>query len=145
MISRIREWFSPPQDLYSPLIVIDIDLSDRSNFQFSYEHRHKGPHALGLEVEYKVPLGVSRYDWGGRFKVTCTAREGRQLQRDCGQSPSPWWGDRKSGFYLIYFSVPQDLPVAEPIECIFEVLECGTWNTDQYGDAALFVQRISDK
>jgi hypothetical protein len=136
---------APPADLYTPLVISPavLDVSPAS-YRFSFEHKYAGSHKLGISVEKQVPMPVDTYDWGARYRVVFSV-EGKTLKTEIvGASPSPWWRQNESGFSLLSFEVPRDLPRGKLIACEILVLEPGQGFHSKYGSSSFYIRKSGE-
>jgi hypothetical protein len=145
-IYSLAELVFPPRDLFQPLVMVQIDLNRESEETIAtFEHRYRGPHALGIKVGHKLPMPVHTYDWGGRFVAILEESDREVLRRFTGESPNPWWSHSESGFHFFHYGVPQDAPLGHPIKLRFQIVKKGSGFPQIYGRSSLYVGRISSK
>lgn len=136
---------APPADLYSPLAASPAVLDEKAaSYRFVFEHKYAGTHELGVSVEKQVPMPVQTYDWGARYRVVFYV-EGKPIKTEIvGANPSPWWGQNDSGFSLLSYEVPRDLPLGKPIICEIVTLQPGQDFHSKYGSSSFFVSKSGE-
>lgn len=136
---------TPPTDLYAPLAVSPAVLDEKTaSYRFVIEHKYAGTHELGVSVEKQIPMPVRTYDWGARYRVVFSV-EGKPIKTEIfGANPSPWWRQYESGFSLLSYEVPRDLPLGKPIVCEIVALEPGQGFHSQYGSSSFYISKSAE-
>ncbi len=136
---------APPADLYKPLAISPAVLDvNAARYHFSFEHKYAGTHELGISVEKQIPMPVKTYAWGAQYQVVFSV-DGEILKTEIvGANPSPWWSQNSSGFSLLRYEVPSDLPLGKKIACEIVAVKPGQGFHSQYGSSSFFIRKSGE-
>ena len=139
-------FFFSPDDLYDNLASADIDLSTvGSSINLQYMHKYPGNHWVAVLVEKPDRTPASYND---DFEVTLQViHEGNVLLNRSLSNSSFWFygGAERSGFALINYKVPRDLPANIPLSAKLVIQKASSDFRSKYGDQRLIISKFSDE
>ena len=106
----------PPADLYRPLVDLPLESSTVS---FGMTHKYAGAHEAGVITLQPMPMPLPGEP---DLSAKLVARVGGKIIFSSDRiSTAPWWGRSQSGFTLLRYTVPEDLPLGVSVECDLQV------------------------
>jgi hypothetical protein len=140
---------APPPDLKRWLASTPLDLTPGATTTLSFTHRYIGRYEVHVSVAGLVTQPVDTYDTGLRLRWTCRGQGPELMTREIGGDPLPWWRSFRtpgqSGFIFLVYEVPRDLPRAEHLVCTVTVVTPSQQFLDRYGEATLYVSKMSEE
>lgn len=141
-LKTLVELFIPPSDLFQPLVSQAVDISDGFlEKRFSYHHEYMGNHEIGLFLE-NFDLDLYTHILKVSARIVCDSREGLRYTSST-TSGTPFLGKDGSGFGLVTYVVPKDLPLDNEIDCTITLSEIDGDFIKKYGPARIYISRIS--
>lgn len=135
-----------PSDLYRPLAVTSIDLSqENAVYKVQFQNKYPGLHWIAIEVE-KPNTTVEGYS--GNFVLNLEVSDrGATLVKETIKGPgSPFWGGMsRSGFAIHWFRSPNNLPLREPLTATVTVVRGDSAFQAKHGVSKLVVSKLSDE
>ena len=137
----------PPNNLYSPLVNQELDLSGTvPKYRFSYRQDYVGSYLIGLRLKHPPhdfwsPVTTSA-------KITIRLIDGKQTFQEW---TSFSWADRfsggpsDSGVLLGSYKVPNNVPVGSDVELEVNIEKPDSSFYARYGEAVFFVKRAADQ
>lgn len=149
-LKSFRNWVSPPKDYYVPLVKDDVDISKKGITKtIGLKHKYEGNYSLGIFLEhfsddlYYVPLS-KRYKLKLKMEISFYNNNILILTRNIDSS-EPFIGEFGSGFALLLYKVPQEIPVNTDLVVKVTILEPDKYLFDTYGPSKLYISKMSDK
>lgn len=142
---------APPTDLYKPLINSEINISDKGKiYTYNYKHKYIGTYDIGIYLDnYSDKLQFvskdKRYKLKLKLEIKLFYKDKVYLTKVLEENYSPFSGASGSGFSLMYYKCPLDLPVNQDITCEVKVIESDDVLSNNYGPVKFYIQKISDK
>jgi hypothetical protein len=123
-----------------------LDLSgDGGKVNLVNSHSYVGDYELGISFSKRLPMPLPRKDLDVNITITATSYGAVMRSWSAGDDPIPWWDEGCSGFVLIRFNVPLDIPRLEEIEFELSVERGSPFPTREYGDANIYIGKSSEK
>jgi len=138
--------FSPPKDLYEPLVTELLTITDgRAEKSIIFRHKYRRSYEVGILLDRFEPYGSDIYELDIVAHLTCyVGGELRYSQPPIKvESGRPFFAKR-SGFSLTFYEVPKDLPLGEQINCVFTMESINAELIKEHGPAYLYVKKMSD-
>ena len=110
-----------------------------------FRHKYVGKHVVGVLTSKPVPQGVPSYRATFQLSLKCLAKGKLTFDKQIHGISAPWWSRSESGFTLIDYNVPKDLPLEEEVECVVAVDVADPEFEGQYGPLRLFVRKDTEK
>lgn len=141
----LRQLFFPPKDLYTPLVLTELDMSQPgASIESEFQHRYPRNHEMGIYLDNKL---APETKFKGKLKITITGSEGvvqeRILEKSVGQFLG--WSQQTSGITLWSYRTPDDLPIKSKLKIKVTVLSPDPVFAQQVGRTRFFVRKTSDK
>lgn len=139
-------FFFSPDDLYNNLSSSGFDLSVAgSAADMQYMHKYPGNHWIAVLVEKPDRTPTSYND---DFQVTLQVSNEEGVLLNKSLSDSSFWfygGSERSGFVLINYKVPRDLPANVPLLAKLVVHKASPDFKIKYGNQRLIISKFSDE
>ncbi len=144
----VRFLLFPPNDLYAPLTKGPIDVGkEKSSYSFSFVNKYKGNHNIGVAVE-KLPEGhYHAYKMDFEAEITIFQNGKAIMSKSITKPISAYWGgyNKIGGFILLYYGVPDELPLSKPLVCTVKITKGNTTFKEVYGNPEFYIGKSSDK
>jgi hypothetical protein len=143
---HVAQFLLPKPDLYEPLLEKPVLLGDPNHsYHCSFRHKYAGIHTFGLNVrDLPYPSPIGRED-----KVSasgdCRVDDAVIFQFEVDRVLYSWWSDPIDGLALFQYSVPEDMPLDTPIECIVSLDQATADVLAGVGAYALYAQKRSEE
>jgi hypothetical protein len=139
-------FFFSPDDLYDNLASSGINLSVHGGaVDLQYMHKYPGNHWIAVLVEKPDRTPAS---YNNDFEVTLQVSNKEDVLLNRSLSDSGFWfygGSERSGFALINYKVPRDLPANIPLVAKLVVKKASPDFQSKYGDQRLIISKFSDE
>ena len=143
-IKGFTELLLPPPDLYLYVAKKSIQsLDSNSENTLKFKHKYEG----GYEIDLLMPGYFQEYS-GRQLKTALTTRiefasNGKTLLTKITKGPyDAFLSGKYEGVILSTYTVGEDLPVAEEIECRIWILECDTALLDKIRKSEFAIRRF---
>jgi hypothetical protein len=145
VLKTIVQLIAPPDNLYEPLSEEFIDIKRGvSTKRISYDHRYMGSHEIGIYFDNPdESLFLKNPELKLSASIECRVGTDIYLSRIV-ESGSHFIGKRGSGYSLITYKVPQDMPSDKTINCTLALAGLNADFFNKYGPARIYVKKISD-
>lgn len=147
-IKNCRYLLNTQKDLYAPLAIADAKAHGKGyEMTARFENRYLGTHMIALVVENHLPIGED-YEIEQLGASLVVARNGSVvLEKTIDKPVYPFWGHLGdySGFALLNYEVPQDLPRGGELNCWVRLSDDGVGLMEKYGSVRLLIAKVSDK
>lgn len=136
----------PPSGLYTNLAESSFNLSTIGlTKEFTIVHKYPGRHDVALLVEKPVD-SISKYDSDFMLKVTVINGDKVIFERTVSDTNFRFWGGKdRSGFSLINYEVPSELPIGLPLLFKIKVLKASAHFESKYGRQNIIIKKLSDE
>jgi hypothetical protein len=137
----------PPEDLWEPLgdVTIPIDRAD-AEVELTFRARYGGNHGVDLVAPSREAVSP---DTASGLRIQLRFSHGDEVLREVELDPnwrdSKFWGRSRCGYHLHRFSVPEDLPLGEPVVLRARVLRADDGALARHGAYRLAITKWSDK
>jgi hypothetical protein len=137
-------WIFSPTDLYKPLSVSTIDLGkEGQSYQISFENKYPGLHCFAIQVANPRSTTTA---YEGDFVLRLEIRhDHKPVLSKLIHGPSDPYGSQKSGFAVLWYRAPLDLPLREPLEAEITVVKADQAFVAKHGMPELVVRKLSDE
>lgn len=133
-------------DKYDPLLVQAINLNSfEAGYEFEYQNKYDGNHAIVLAAEIPVPIGQDYDTVGLEADITLVSTSAKRLSKSVNGHLYPFWGNNYSGIGLVQYVVPIDLPKEEQVVMSIVFNEESREILERYQFTKLLVLKQSDK
>lgn len=135
-----------PSDLYNSLADDAFNLSnERLTKEFKIVHKYPGHYCIALIVENPVGSGV-KYDSVFLLNISFIKNDKVVLARIVSDTSFWFWGGKeKSGFILMTYDTPRQLPVGVPLVAKIKVLKADSQFNFKYGLPKIIIRKLSDE
>ena len=137
-------WTFSPADLYEPLSVSTIDLGkEGQRYQVSFENKYPGSHCFAIQLANPQSTATA---YEGDFVLWVEVRHDHKpvLSKLMHGPGNPYRG-HKSGFVVLWYRAPLDLPLREPLEAEITVVKADWAFVAKHGMSELVVKKLSDE
>jgi hypothetical protein len=142
---------APPEDLYSYLVIQDLDISEKGLIKrFEFKNKYAGWHEAGIVLDnfpddlYFKPLS-QRYNLKLKMKVNFYFQNTLILSHVIENEYHPFLGRRGNGFSLTSYDSPNDLPLNKLITCEVIIIAPDKELSIAYGPVRFYISKESDK
>ncbi|NOU22597.1 MAG: hypothetical protein HOO93_12600 [Methyloglobulus sp.] len=150
IFSILRPWYAlilPPDDLYENRVknlVIPFEIGEP--YQFEFHHKYAGRYELGFITQQPLPTKYTLYD----YLLTLKAQFFLDTQMIfdpavSNQQSARWWFDGESGFTLLTYRIPDDIPIDTTIQCVITVIEANSGYFRKEEGIKLFIRKSGEK
>jgi hypothetical protein len=146
MLRVFLQEFFPPRGMYDKRYFSEIDLrTDGVEAKLTYSHSYFGDYELGFGSSKRLPNPLPRGDLNAEISVRVGLR-GKVLRSwRVATFLTPWWDQNSSGFALVRYNVPRDLPRSEPLEFSVVIDRGSSFFEKNYGTATIYIGKASEK
>lgn len=141
--SPIGRLLWPPEDLYTPLVLKNLDVSRKGEIvEAEFNNQYEGTHDLGIYVSKRIESELK-----SQLRITVSGDKGVILERVLDRNEFQFWGweKGKSGVALMVYEAPSELPLNVPLRIRAEVVVPDKEFIKKYGPTMFFVRKMSDK
>lgn len=136
----------PPGGLYAKRVFSTIDLAIPGQTKsIEFEHSYVGDYELGVTSARRLPMPLPRNGLGTMLTVRAVTSSALLKEWSAGDQPVPWWTEDASGFAVVRYNVPRDVPRTRAITFLVTVIDGSTFFERAYGNAFLYIGKASEK
>jgi len=139
-------FFFSPKDLYSELAISDFDFSGtQSERNLDFIHKYPGNHQISILVENPAEI-TEPYVTDFIVRIAIYNKTEKLLERISSDSNRMFWGGAtNSGFSLLHYKVPDDLPIGVELRANIVITEPDLDFESRYGKQRIRISKFSDE
>ena len=146
--ASLKQVLFPPADLYDLIVEKDIDIAQTGYKDILYfQIKYPGLYSIGVLFD-KFPVKFNKASYGDlklRLNLDFFDQDQLVFSKETKEPILHFASKDGRGFWLARFYSPDTIPIGNKIKCKVEVLNSDILFMQQYGNARLFIKKVSEK